>query len=297
MSPRIATTLDALPECAALAVGTFDGVHLGHQTLLAAMWEAAQASHRTPCVLTFSNAPVAFFQPSNAPGRIYDNDTLLARLSELIPEGLLLNIPFDEAFAQLSATDFTAALKGATVFCGEDWRFGKGATGHPSDLPDAHIIPYAEINGVRVSSTRIRAAMANGAMDEVATLLGRPWSFAGEVIHGRGLAGPTFGVPTLNIPYPADRAPLARGVYKAKVKIEKTVYTALVNFGVAPSIKGETQPLFEAHLLGATDDFYGATATLTLDSPRLRAEQKFPSLDALKAQIHRDLAAIQSDEA
>ncbi len=297
MSPRIATTLDALPERAALAVGTFDGVHLGHQKLLAAMLEVAQATHRTPCVLTFSNSPAAFFRPETAPGRIMDNATLLARLSDLLPEGILLNLPFDAAFAQRSAADFIAALKGATVFCGEDWRFGKAAEGRPSDLPDVHIVPYAELNGTRVSSTRIRAAMARGAMDDVAALLGRPWSFTGTVVHGRGLAGTTFGVPTLNIPYPAERAPLARGVYKAQAELCGRKTTALLNFGIAPSIKGEASPLFEAHLLDMDGDFYGAEVTLTLDRPLLRAEEKFATLDALTAQILRDLARVRSDEA
>ncbi len=297
MAPHIVRSLEALPECAALAVGTFDGVHLGHQKLLRAMQDFARAHNRTACILTFSNPPATFFNPDTAPGRIYTHAAQLARFGEIVPDALILSLPFDETFAQRSAADFTVALKGATVFCGEDWRFGKGAEGSPATLPDVHVVPYAELAGARVSSTRIRGAMTRGAMDEVAALLGVPWTFTGTVVHGRGLAGKTFGVPTLNIPYPPEMTPLARGAYRAWATINNIGYTALLNFGVAPSIKGEPFPLFEAHLLNTDDDFYGAEVTLSLKTPLLRPEEKFDSLDTLKAQILRDLAQIKAHEA
>ncbi len=302
MAAKYLTSLSELPTNAVVAVGTFDGLHLGHQEILQEMLIFAEETGRPACVMTFEYSPAHFFNPKQAPGYICDpfvQQNQIIRFT--LGQANLLVLPFDEMLAEMSKETFAQHLRGCTIFCGEDWRFGKEAKGHPSDLPDVHIIPYTKYKGERISSTRIRAAMALGQMDEVATMLGIPWTFVGMVRRGRGLAGKTFGVPTLNIPYVglADErmAPLAHGVYKAKVEMRAQTYDALLNFGVAPTVKGEAQPLFEAHLLGASGDFYGEYATLTLASPLLRAEQKFDSLDALKAQIHRDLEAIMADEA
>lgn len=303
MSP--AAALDALPPCAAVAVGSFDGVHLGHQALLRAMLSFAEATGRPACVLTFEGSPRDLLDPAYAPGHIltpeHQAHTLLAFTAG---KATLLRLSFDAALAAMPAADFAERLRGASLFCGEDWRFGKGAEGSPDLLRargfDVHVVPYAQWDGARVSSTRIRAALAEGRMDAAAAMLGAPWRFTGTVVHGRGLAGPTFAVPTLNIPYaapaPLRMAPLARGVYRARATLaDRGAWPALVNFGTAPSVKGEPEPLFEAHLIGASGDFYGATATLSFDTPRLRPERRFPSLDALRAQIHADLAACGGD--
>ncbi len=302
MPAKYLTSLSELPANAVVAVGTFDGLHLGHQKILQEMLVFAEETGRPACVITFDPSPAHFFSPQQAPGYIYDpflQQNQIIRFT--LRRANLLVLPFDKTIAEMSTEAFAQCLRGCTIFCGEDWRFGKGAKGLPSDLPDVHIVPYATYKGMRVSSTRIRAAMALGQMDEVAAMLGIPWTFIGMVRRGRGLAGKTFGVPTLNIPYiglvDERMAPLARGVYKVKVEINAQTYDALLNFGVAPSVKDEAHPLFEAHLLGASGDFYGDYATITINTPILRAEKKFDSLDELKAQIHRDLAAIQSDEA
>ncbi len=306
MVPHIATSLSELPPHAVLAVGTFDGVHLGHRALLHEMLTFAEATERPACVLTFEGSPADYFNPEHAPGHIYENLRQFYWLIRLTQgKATLFNLPFDAMLAEMPATTFAQHLQECSIFCGEDWRFGKGAEGSPDFLHargfDLHLVPYARYAEARVSSTRIRVAMAEGQMDQVAAMLGTPWSYTGDVVHGRGLAGSIFGIPTLNIPYQGHdgerMAPLARGVYKATAEVKGVSYNALVNFGVAPSIKGEVAPLFEAHLLGASGDFYGEFATLTFTSPLLRAEQKFDSLDALKAQIHADLASVQSDEA
>lgn len=292
-----ASTLDALPPRAAVAVGSFDGVHVGHQALLRAMLTFAEATGRPACVLTFEGSPRDFLDPSHAPGRLFTPEHQAQALLDFTAgKATLLRLRFDATLAAMSADDFADRLRGASLFCGEDWRFGKGAEGSPTLLRtrgfDVHVIPYAQWAGARVSSTRIRAALAEGRMDAAAAMLGAPWRFTGTVAHGRGLAGPTFGVPTLNIPYPSTMAPLAHGVYRAQASLaNRGTWPALVNFGTAPSVKGEPHPLFEAHLIGASGDFYGATATLSFDSPLLRPERRFPSLDALRAQILADLAA------
>lgn len=292
-----ASTLDALPPRAAVAVGSFDGVHVGHQALLRAMLAFAEASGRPACVLTFEGSPRDFLDPSHAPGHILTPGSQARALLDFTAgKATLLRLRFDATLAAMPAADFADRLRGASLFCGADWRFGKGAEGSPAFLRtrgfDVHVIPYAQWAGARVSSTRIRAALAEGRMDAAAAMLGAPWRFTGTVAHGRGLAGPTFGVPTLNIPYGPSMAPLAHGVYRAQAALaDHGTWPALVNFGTAPSVKGEPEPLFEAHLVGASGDFYGATVTLSFASPRLRPERRFPSLDALRAQIHADLAA------
>ncbi len=296
MALRFISSLEDLPPNAALAVGTFDGVHRGHLALIDAMLDYARTANRPACILTFTNSPRSFFHPEQTPSTIFDAAHLAYRLVKHIPSGTLLRLTFDATLANLSAIDFATALKGATIFCGEDWRFGRGAEGSPTFLRehgfDVHVIPYARYQDERISSTRIRQAMQNGRMDDVAAMLGTPWSFSGTVVHGRGLAGKLFGVPTLNIPYPASRAPLAHGAYRATVQIQERTFDALLNFGTAPSLKGERHPLFEAHLLDLNEDLYGQTATLLIDTPLLRPEQKFDTLDALKAQIHADLAQL-----
>ena len=301
MEPAPTETLDALPPGAAVAVGTFDGVHLGHRALLREMAAFAAAAGRPAWVLTFAGSPLTLLDPAHAPGLLMDREAILRQLRLCAPGARVVVQPFDAAFAALPAEAFARALRGAAVFCGEDWRFGAGAEGTPGFLRargfDVHVVPYAQWGGARVSSTRVRAALAEGRLDAAAGMLGRPWAFTGRVVRGRGLAGPTFGVPTANLAYVGRggerMAPLARGVYRAEALLHEIAWPALVNFGVAPSLKGETAPLFEAHLLGAELDLYGANLTLSFDAPRLRPERKFPTVDALRAQIRADLEACR----
>lgn len=302
MACALATSLDALPANAALAVGSFDGLHLGHQALLREMLTYARATGRAACVLTFGQLPLALLDPAHDPGRIVDD----ARNSELLlqalsgNEALLIHQPFTPDFAALSAGDFIRRLRGATLFCGEDWRFGAGASGSPETARAAglelHIVPYAQWQGERVSSTRIRAKLQAGELDAVAAMLGRAWDFCGTVARGRGLAGPALGFPTLNLPYrgrAGERLTCpARGVYAAQATVGSEIRPALVNFGVAPTLKAEAEPLFEAYLPGWTGEAYGREVTLTFSHARLRPERSFAGLDALKAQIADDLTHL-----
>lgn len=304
MKAAVYHSLDLLPPNTALAVGTFDGVHRGHQAILTTMAAYAQATQRAPWVLSFEGKPSAFLKPECDKGAIYDADLQTAYLQTM--GASLIRQPFNATFAARSAEDFLQALRNAVIFCGEDWRFGKGAVGDIAFLRErgveVHVVPYVIEAGERISSTRIRQAITDGAMDLAATMLGRPWEFVGVVQHGRALAGKTFGVPTLNIPYKGRHGerltPLAYGVYCGEAEVcqadgSTLVAPALMNFGVAPSIKNDPEPLFEVHLLDVSGDFYGATVTLRLTHPCLRREQRFASLEALRAQIHADLAVCR----
>lgn len=304
MTPTFAT-LAALTHPVALAVGRFDGVHLGHQAILMAMLENAKKQALEPWILTFEGAPTTNTNaPSHSALRIYDAPLQADVLAQY--GAMVIQQSFTPAFSALTATDFLASLRDAAIFCGADWRFGKGAEGDV-DFLKAHgcavtVVPDVCYENERISSTRIRQALAIGAMDQVTAMLGRPWEFCGVVQHGRGLAAKTFGVPTLNVPYVGRKgevlAPLARGVYCGEATIlrdngSEATFDALINFGTAPTLKGEDAPLFEVHLLGICGDFYGATVRLSLSTPMMRPEQKFDSIDALRCQIYRDLATCR----
>ena len=293
-------TLADLPPRAALAVGAFDGLHLGHQAILLAMRRHANAHGLPPAILSFERLPAAALDPGRAPGRIQDLDAFNEACRPYAPGGPLL-LPFSPELANLSAEDFARRLQGFTLFCGQDWRFGRGAQGTPALLQSlgipVHIQPDALWRSRRIASTRIRAALLEGRLDDAAAMLGRPWSFTGAVAHGRHLAATALGLPTLNLPYAGRRgetlAPLARGVYRALAALpDGSRHPALVNFGTAPTLKDEAVPLLEAHLPGFSGDLYGQTVTLFFDAPMLRPERRFPSLNALKAQLHADLAAL-----
>lgn len=295
------TSLSSLPAATALAVGTFDGVHVGHCAIFSEMLEFARQSGRTPWVLSFEGMPYGLAKSGDGPARIYDVELQTRYL--LAQGATLIRQTFTPDFTNLTAESFLEQLKGAEIFCGEDWRFGKGAQGDVAFLRKCqipvHVIPYALYEGERVSSTRIRAALMAGLMDKASAMLGRVWEFCGTVCHGRGLAGKTFGVPTLNLPYCGRLGerlvPLAHGVYHGEADVKgagkgSQTFKALINFGTAPSVKGLKEPLFEVHLLDANDDFYGCEVTLRIAQPCVRVERKFESLSALQAQIAEDLA-------
>lgn len=301
MVTKVYHSLADLPPSTALAVGNFDGVHQGHQAILARMLTFAKQTGRAPWILSFEGSPKGGLDITTAPERIYDLETQTRYLLET--GATLIRQPFTSAFSNLTATDFLTQLNGAEIFCGEDWRFGKGAQGNVAFLTEsgapAHVVPYILYEDARISSTRIRAALADGAMDLAAAMLGRVWEFTGVVQHGRGLAGKTFGVPTLNLPYCGSAGErlvtLAHGVYHGVATVKRIdgnveTFNALINFGTAPSVKGLTEPLFEVHLLDACGDFYGCEVTLRIAKARIRSELKFDSLTSLQAQILEDLA-------
>lgn len=299
--------LAAIPADAVLAVGTFDGVHPGHQRLLREMGGYARATGRPAAILTFSPDPLTFLHPDSASGRLCDTGALTALLAPWADPGCLFLQPFTADFARLTADAFADALRGRTLFCGADWRFGAGAAGDPDFLrargQEVRVVPYATCPaGGRISSTRIRAALAAGDLEEVSVLLGRDWSFTQTVTRGRGLAGPAFNVPTANLDFTGRAgerlAAPAPGVYCARAvraAAPGRVYRAVVNLGTAPTVKAAPHPLAEAHLLDFDGNLYGEELTLTFPSNRLRAERAFPSLDALRQQILADIRACRED--
>ena len=291
---------DSAPS--AVALGAFDGIHLGHRAILGTA--VTQARHDTLRALacTFDRHPMEVLQPDRAPLPI---TTLEERLELIAETGIdtTVVIPFTPAVAGIEAQTFVrdvlvGTLKAREIVVGFNHRFGRGARGDAKLLEAlaatlsfrAHIVPALMVDGVAVSSSEIRAALQRGDLPDAARLLGRPYSIRGEVVRGAG-RGRTLGFPTANVK--TDRPlGLPVGVYVCRLTVGGRQHQAVVNVGFRPTF-GETELAVEAHVLDFTGDLYDERVTLTFVR-RLREERKFPSVDALREQIALDVAAARA---
>jgi len=291
-----------------LAIGNFDGVHLGHAALLEQLTDAARQARLTPTILTFEPHPREFFAPALAPARL---TTLREKLELLGEAGVAQTMvcPFNAAFAALSAEQFVEealcrGLRTRQLIVGDDFRFGLGRQGDFAFLQamgqrlgfGVTAMPSVLIDGERVSSSRVRGALAAGDMDQAARLLGRPYGMDGQVVHGQKI-GRQLGFATANIRLKHNPLPMT-GVFAVEVgglgegKASERMLPGVANLGVRPSVCG-TRPLLEVHLFDFDRDIYGAHIAVRFVK-KLRDEQRFPDLDALKAQIAADAAAARA---
>jgi len=292
---------------AVLAIGNFDGIHLGHQTVLTEARARARAAGARFAVLTFEPHPRSVFQPGIAPFRLTPFRDKVRLLAALGVE-LLIAHRFDAAFAQKSAENFVRELlvEGLGVrhvVVGYDFVFGNRRRGNAALLRGlgeaagfvtAVVDPVASANGAIYASTRIREHLVAGHPLEAASLLGRPWEIGGRVMTGDRL-GRTIGFPTANIGL-ADYLRPAPGVYAVRVGIAEGGRTrwhdGAANLGWRPTVGGRDLRL-EAHVLDFDGDLYGKRLRVAFIE-RLRAEQRFAGLDALKTQIAEDCRAARA---
>lgn len=279
---RVTSLSEVEPRPRRVAVGEFDGVHLGHREVISG----------NDTVLTFEPHPALVVKP----GRALKLLTSLELKQELVAElGVdeLVVVPFDERFAQQEAAEFidrvlVQTLGAVHVSVGANFRFGHAARGHAQQLQedprfDTRVVPLVEIDGEPVSSSRIRALIAEGEVEDAARLLGAPFRMRGEVVPG-DRRGRKLGFPTANtMPDPALACP-AHGVYACRVGER----LAAVNVGVRPTFGADLHPLVEAFLLDFDGDLYGQRLTIEFIA-RLRGEQRFESVEELIEQMHRDV--------
>jgi len=284
-------------------IGNFDGVHRGHQAILARLRDRARELGLPTCVVIFEPQPREYFAPETAPAR-------LARLRDkvqlLAAEGidLVLCLAFNQRLSQLSADEFvkTIVVDGLGVRhleVGDDFRFGCDRAGDFDFLVEAgkrygFTVEAANTvvqDGLRVSSTKVRTALANADFALAAHLLGRPYTITGRVLHGQKLAR-QLGTPTANIQLKRRRIPLS-GVYLTSAEIDGTRWPGVANIGVRPTVAGDGRPHLEIHLLDFAGDLYGRRLTVEFHQ-KLREEQRFASLEALKSAIDADIAAARA---
>ena len=285
-----------------LALGVFDGVHIGHQTVIRSVVAAAKADGGVAGVLTFDPHPIQVLAPQVAPKRILASLNHKKELLETLGVDVMVVIPFTEEFAGEEAEEFLAKLLSAsqdlkTLAIGEDWKFGKQRRGNVALLEsfgkahDIYINTHGAVmlDGERVSSTRIRQAIRDGNMQAAAAMLGREYTVLGTVIEGRQL-GRTLGFPTANLRVHNEQLP-RDGVWAVEVTLENgEVHCGAGNLGMRPTVEGaDARRMLEVHLLDYSDDLYGSDMEVRF-LKFVRAERKFDSLDELQEQIREDVA-------
>jgi riboflavin kinase / FMN adenylyltransferase len=282
LSIRVTRLPDAKPGHRHVAIGTFDGVHVGHRAVI----------DEADTVLTFEPHPLEILHPEAAPKLIMPFE-----IKRDVIEGLgvdeLVVIPFDEEFTRIEAEDFVRGvlidgLWAHKVSVGENFRFGARARGDPEMLAaheefETRVVPLVEVDGETVSSSRIRALIAAGEVAAAARCLGAPFLLEGEVVEG-DRRGHSLGFPTANLVPDDSLVAPGHGVYAGFANGEP----AAINVGVRPTFKTGRGLLVEAYLIDFEGDLYGRRLRVAFIE-RLRGERRFPSAEDLVAQMHRDV--------
>jgi riboflavin kinase/FMN adenylyltransferase len=286
------TQLDAAaPRARRIAIGEFDGVHLGHRAVI----------EGSDTVLTFDPHPLAVIRPEAAPKLL----TTVERKAELVAElGVeeLVIIPFDERFASRGAQDFidrilVERLQATHVSVGENFRFGHRAQGDTALLEadgrfETRIVSLIEVEGEVVSSSHVRGLVLAGEVEHAAAFLGAPFQMRSEVVGG-DRRGRELGFPTANLVPDQTLIQPGHGIYAARATFDGIERCAAVNVGVRPTFKTDLVVLVEAYLLDWEGDLYGHVLAIDF-LKRLRGERRFASVEDLIAQMHRDVEAARA---
>jgi riboflavin kinase/FMN adenylyltransferase len=301
---RAANELGNGQRKACVAIGVFDGVHLGHQQIIRQTVADARTHDAVALVVTFDKHPNAVVAPERVPPQIFSRSQKL-RAIEALGADALLEIPFDKTFSEKSGEVFIRELahglgKIHSICVGADFVFGHKRSGNVELLKklgaelnfQVHGLAAVALDGQVVSSTRIREAIRAGNFDAASQMLGRPYSICGCVVEGdrlgRQLGFPTANLDTANLVLPPN------GVYAASTKLKGQFYRVALNIGTRPTVAAARPQLrVEAHLLDFSGELYGAELKVELGA-KLRDERKFSSPAELREQIRQDVAAVRA---
>lgn len=295
--------LPAFPKGCALTIGNFDGVHLGHQAILRHLRQQAQLRNLPVVVMLFEPQPREYFQPSQAPARLMRLRDKLYHLREQSVDYVIC-VKFDRTFAEKSAVDFVQEwlvnkLNVRFLSIGDDFRFGAKRQGDFAFLQQAGKQFGFQVENnqsfclaeQRISSTAIREALAQDKLSLAQQMLGRPYCIMGRVKYGKQL-GRTLGFPTANIALQRQVNPV-QGIYAVKVRFKNgKIYQGVANIGQRPTVNGSTQ-LLEVYIFNFDQKIYGECLEVEL-CHKIRNEQKFSSLAALKQQITEDVKTAKA---
>jgi len=290
--------LSHLPGPLFLAIGVFDGVHLGHQAVISTSAEHARTANGTPVVVTFDPHPEKVLRPEGAPHLLTATPHKIALIRDLGVAHLLI-IKFDKQFAATEPEDFVQQLVEHSkplreIRVGHEWSFGKNRRGNLKLLNEFGArfdfgvvgIPPVTVNGELVSSTTIRQALEAGDLAKAAQMLGREYTILGTVVRGDDL-GKKIGFPTANLSAHNEQFP-PNGVYFAEAKLDGTVYPGVVNLGYRPTVSSKSERILEIHLFDFKRDIYGKDVEVRFIR-FLRPEKKFENVEALTRQIGLDV--------
>ena len=291
--------LSRLPGPLFLAIGAFDGVHLGHQAVISTSARHAHAAGGTPVVVTFDPHPAKVLRPNDAPHLLTATQHKIDLIRRL-GVGHLLVIQFSREFAATPPEEFVRELVAHSqslreICVGHEWSFGRNRAGNLALLKELgqqlqfEVVGISPVlaNGNVVSSTAIRQAIEAGDFDKAGAMLGRPYTILGTVTGGEKL-GKKIGFPTANLSAHSEQFP-PDGVYLAEAWIEGVLYHGVVNLGFRPTLAhGKPQRILEIHILDFDDDIYGQNVEVRF-LHYLRPEKKFPDIDALVRQIDADV--------
>lgn len=296
---RAIPELSSLPGPIFLAIGVFDGVHLGHQAVIRTSAEHAREAGGTPVVVTFDPHPAKILRPENAPRLLTATQHKIALIRALGVAHLLV-LTFDKQFAATPPEEFVQRLvrhaKPLREICvGHEWSFGKGRAGNLALLKklgaecDFHVVGIkpVTVNGTVISSTEIRRAIEHGDFAKAASMLGREYTILGTVKAGAHL-GRQLGFPTANLSAHSEQFP-PNGVYVTEALLDGATYHGVANLGYRPTIAdAKPERLLELHLFDLSREIYGEDLEVRFIH-YLRPEKKFGSLDELREQISRDV--------
>ncbi len=301
---RGTTHLQPLPDGCVLSIGNFDGVHLGHQAVIEKLAEQGRRLDLPVLLMVFEPQPLEFFLQDNAPSRLTRLREKIIHLARLPVDGVLI-MRFDQQFADCDPERFIEevlvdALRVKYLVVGDDFHFGKARRGnfallrehgrrHGFQVEDT--LSY-QVAGQRVSSTMIRDALGAGNLARAEQLLGRPYSVCGRVVHGEK-RGRQLGFPTANIQMQRKNTPI-EGVFAVTMTgVDERVFAGVANVGVRPTVGNAARVLLETHLFDFDREIYDHYVEVHFRE-KIRSEQRFRSVDELKAQIARDVARART---